>query len=296
MKKKLRNNILAGLVIFLMLFSILSTILISYQADKEIITGQLIDQGTVSLTVPGTSSPVTPSPAGPGGGGGGGGPSEEGVPEEFYLDFKIKDTYTIGPVTGDIVYVIFSDSVQYRFDVFSTMPNWIVFEIVGFKYTVKTSEVGYFDLDSDGIDDLKIVYDGVSTTFVSLYVPEEEVLEAPKMTTRKVAQEQILLSPIWTRTGYIILLVVAVIILVILVYQHTKLSGLEKGQKKKLRKMYKSYKEQKETSSRKEGMIDKLNKQKKLLDEAYSGKHISKKAYNAGKDRINVILKRVRKK
>lgn len=291
-----RNNILAVFVIALMFASIFSTILISYRAEKGIPTGKSVDQGQVTITVPdATSPPVSEVPSPAGGGGGGGGPDEEGVPEEFNLDFRLDDTYTIDPVGGDTINIIFSDSVEYSFDVFSTTFNWIVLEIMGSKYTIDVSEIGYFDLDSDGVDDLKVVYERDTTTFVSLYIPKEgEVVEAPKLTKRKIAEDP-LFAPS-AKLSYVILLIVAVIILVVLTYQHVKLSGLEKGHEKKIKKMYKVYKANKETSSRREGMVDKLEKQKELLDKAYQGKHISKKAYDAGKSRINKILRQIRKK
>jgi len=287
--KVLRNNLLAGFIICLMFASIIGSTLISYKAEKRLPTGKSIQQGQVTLTVGGTT-PVTETTTT--GGGGGGGVAVEETPSESNLDFSLENTYTITPSLGTLINVIFSEDIQYTFDVVELTDNKITFKIQGNQYTITISEIGYFDLDSDGNDDLKITYDGKYLTLASLYLPEKENLP-PKLTIHKIVSEIPVISGTGGLFNYIILIALIIITFFILIYQHHKFASFEK--KYKLVKKGKSL-ANKKTFDKNTMLIDKLNGQKEVLKKAYLEKHISKKAYDVSINRIEFALREIKRK
>ena len=108
--KRVSNNSIALLMIFLMLSSLIGTTLISYMLDKRAtVSGEVPIQqtGTVGVTVAGTTPGGSTSTGGGGGGGGG------GAPKTHIVDFRIKETYNYFVDKGDTVIVIFSDTDKY---------------------------------------------------------------------------------------------------------------------------------------------------------------------------------------
>jgi 3-deoxy-D-manno-octulosonic acid (KDO) 8-phosphate synthase len=77
--------------------------------------------------------------------------------------------------------------------------------------------------------------------------------------------------------------------------QHKKLKNIEKIQKEKLVKTYKKYVTKKHSTKENSQMLTKLNKQMALLDKSYKLKYITKASYDKGRNRINLMIKRLKK-
>src|SRR3989344_123202 len=173
MKKRVSNNILSVLIIFFIIASFLSTLVIIYYSDS-LATGKAAAEGTVGVTV--GTAPSTPGPSGGGGGGGGGGGTASmRTPIIHILDFRIKEIYSVEAFYGDFLVTIFTDTKNYTFKIERVVQNKETELSIGItKILIPTDEIVSLDLDRDGNNDLDTEFDGTNITMKLVRIPKAE--------------------------------------------------------------------------------------------------------------------------
>jgi len=233
-------------------------------------------------------------PASPGGGGGGGGGRS---PVTHILDFDLEDTYSLTAYENDKVKVIFSDDTNYEFKITWASVAYLSLELNKVEYRITNSEIGYFDFDNDGNNDLSVLYIGETNEAVwtGLEKKIEPTIVAPAFSKEKAKLAVGADVDMFGKTISLIpILIVLVAILIIFMMLHNKkLKNIEGHQKKKLIKIRKDYSKKKKTVEVKIKTKDKLTKQKNALERAYKSGYVKKDAYSKGKKRINDLMRKI---
>jgi len=290
--KGFSNNTIAISMIALMVFSLISTIFISYSAERRIITtGKATSQGEVSLVVY-TSTP-TPGPGGSSGGGGGGGASQ--LPITHILDFRTKDIYSFSPGKKDNVIAIFLEGKNYTFNILDVSSEQITLELSKTNFIVNTIEITSLDLDRDGTTDLTIEYNGKDLIFTSFRRPVTGEEIEPIISKQKIVKETGLEIPeIYKGKSYLIaLMVIIILILLVIIYQNLRLKGIERLQKGKIIHIRKEDLKKSKTEKDKRDLKNKIGKQLNALEKAYKSSYVTKESYNKGKNRLKNLLRKL---
>ena len=285
MKKRVSNNILSVLIIFFIIASFLSTLVIIYYSES-LATGKAAAEGTVGVTV-GTAPTPSPGPSGGGGGGGGGGEAER-IPIIHILDFRIKEIYSVEAFYEDILLTIFTDTRNYTFKIERVIPNKETELSLGIsRILIPTDEIVSLDLDRDGKNDLDSEFDGKNITMKLVSIPKEEAVEPIIERKKKIFEPGLSIKrgfDLW-----ILLLILLIIIISFVIYmQHRKLKKIEKrkgGQTIVKQRLRTIVKQRTNTIIR---SVDNGGLRKKLdaLEKSYRLGFVSKESYEKGRDRI----------
>ncbi len=295
--KRVPNNVIAALMIFLMVFSLINTIFVSYYAEKKLFpTGKAaLLGGQIGVLVNGTAETTTGT-SGTGGGGGGGVGTGLRTPKIHILNFITKNLYSLIPFINDKYIAIFPES-NYTFRTVDLTAQSVLMETSNLAFNVKVGELVKLDLDLDNIDDLSISYDGKNIVFISLHIPIPGPVAPPKISIEKVIQESGARFPlIIGKYNYSLLfLIILIAMFILLTYQYRRLKKLETKEEKQAVEIYKEYKSKIEDPNKiftpeRVSIIIKLNRQLQLLQNNYNAGRISKEAYNRGKEKINKLL------
>lgn len=300
--RKISNNVIAVFMALFMVITLINTIIVSYYVEKTYdITGKAASLGgIVEVVVNGTSGP-SPGSGGSGGGGGGAGFGEQRTPVTHILNFIYKNYYTLQSYSKDKYIAIFP-GYNYTFTNDGYFNNSLALSILDFKFYVRLDELVKLDLDLDNTDDLSIKFDGKYISFISLHAPELPAAAPPKVSIEKIVEEPGLRLPYAGTNFFFIFLVLLLLIITILAMQHRKIKKLETKEEKEAVKIYTTFRYSKKTKpktasseSKKGDVYEKLLKQKSLLEKSYSLKYISLESYNKGKERIEGLLRKVKK-
>lgn len=296
--KRVSNNLIGIFMLFLMGFSMLNTIFVSYYAEKKLYpTGKATSLGgDIQILVKEAPSAAKVTTSVEGGGGGGAGRT----PQVHILDFIKKNFYSIAFFIQDKYVAIFPQS-NYTFVSVGQKDKEAFLETSGLQFSVKIGELVKLDLDLDNIDDLSISFDGQNIVFISLHIPiPGPTSEPPRLSIEKIIQESGSRVPfvIGKRNYSWLLMILLVILIILFIWQYKRLRDLETAEEKKAVKIYKDYKSNKEASKKvfnpeREETMSKLSRQLQLLQNSHSAGYISKESYNKGKERINQILKKL---
>lgn len=230
-----------------------------------------------------------------GGGGGGGGGR---MPVVHLLNFKIDNTYSFFAFEGDKVKVVFVDATSYDFDITWASIAYLSLKLNDVEYRIANNEIGYFDFDNDGKNDLSVLY--IGKTMEVVWTVLEKGVEPTGQIAPIFSKEKAKLAvgsdvEIFGKTISLIpiLIVFVAILIVFMMLHNTKLKKIEGHQKKKLNKIYNDYSKKKKTIEVKIKVKDKLNKQKNALERAYKSGYVKKEAYSKGKKRIDDLMKKI---
>jgi len=235
-------------------------------------------------------------PASPGVGGGGGGGAR--IPVVHLLDFEEDDTYSFVAIEGDWVEVKLSGGVLHKFEITWASAAYLSLELNNIEYGIANNEIGYFDFDNDGNNDLSILY--IGETRETIWTVLEKDVEPTGQIAPIFSKEKAKLAvgsdvEMFGRTISLIpiLIVFVAILIVFMMLHNTKLKKIEGHQKKKLNKIYNDYSKKKKTVEVKIKVKDKLSKQKNALERAYKSGYVKKDAYSKGKKRIDDLMKKI---
>ncbi|MEK6974510.1 MAG: hypothetical protein AABW41_04725 [Nanoarchaeota archaeon] len=300
--RKISNNVIAVFMALFMVITLINTILVSYYVEKKYdITGRAASLGGTVEVVINEPSPSLGGGAGGGGGGGGGGFGGERTPVTHILNFIYKNYYTLQSYPQDKYVAIFPGS-NYTFTNNGYFNNSLALSILDFKFYVRLDELVKLDLDLDNTDDLSIKFDGKYMSFTSLHIPEFPATSPPKISIEKIVEEPGLRLPYSGTNFFFIFVILLLLIIAILAMQHRKIKKLETKEEKEAVKIYTTFRYSKKTKpktasleAKKDDVYEKLLKQKSLLEESYKLKYISLESYNKGKERIDSLLRKVKK-
>jgi hypothetical protein len=290
--ERITRDILASLSLILIVISIAMPSILFFEYSDIINPEDSFATATVSLTV---ASPTSPDESGGGSGGGGGGGAAGPSYKTHILDFTLNKEYLIYAAKKDKIKVIFEGGFEYDFDVTKFINGTEM--ILGFantSYAINFGEIAYFDLDSDGANDMSVyLLEEGGAKFSILYLPisEEEVL--PRMSKEKISYPSLPVPGGRKLSLLFIFILLSVAILIVLVYHQLRLRRIEKTHKERLNKIYSDYKRKKNTQEDRRNTREKLNKQLNLLTKAYRSGYVSRESYLKGKKRIRDILKKI---
>jgi hypothetical protein len=226
------------------------------------------------------------------GGGGGGGLGREEI--IYMLDFNKEDTYLIDVSEGDKIIVVIGEST-YEFKVREFKKDeYVILGLDGVSYLISWNEVGLWDFDNDGVNDLELGFQDEKLKLKKISVVEKRAAGAPPNFEKKRVRLPILGYPTESPVLAAALIFVGLISLIglgFIIYYVFKLGMFEgrlRNQVLNLKRLSKRYTYDYFKTER---LKERIRLQKSVLRKAYKAGHIRKKFYNEAIKELNKILK-----